>query len=89
MWGPGKECAPPWLPRVVRGNQVMLSPMDCLSSVHGDISFSTWLLSSIPPSFLALSSRQLLLLLSSTSFSSHVESGIELIHRTVRVIRGD
>ncbi|GFO16331.1 ribonuclease hi [Plakobranchus ocellatus] len=52
---------------------------------RGDISFSTWLLSSIPTSFPALSSRLLLFLLSSTSFSSHVESGKESTHRTVRV----
>ncbi|GFO48671.1 hypothetical protein PoB_007517600 [Plakobranchus ocellatus] len=29
--GLGKECAPPWLPRVVRGDHGRLSPMDCLS----------------------------------------------------------
>ncbi|GFN99329.1 hypothetical protein PoB_002583500 [Plakobranchus ocellatus] len=56
---------------------------------QGSISFSTWLLSSIPSSFPALSSRLLLLLMSSTSFSSHVESGIESTHRTVRVVRDD
>ncbi|GFO50012.1 protein lmbr1l [Plakobranchus ocellatus] len=29
--GPGEELAPPWLPRVVRGDQGRSSPMDCLS----------------------------------------------------------
>ncbi|GFN84496.1 hypothetical protein PoB_001100200 [Plakobranchus ocellatus] len=89
VWSPRKECAPPWLPRVVRGDQGRVSRMDCLSSGQGDISFSTWLLSSISTSFPALSSLLLLLLLSSTCFSSHVESGIESTHRTVRVVRGD
>ncbi|GFO14565.1 hypothetical protein PoB_004107000 [Plakobranchus ocellatus] len=44
VWGPGIECAPPWLSRVVRGDQGRLSPMNCLLSVKGDISFS-------PPDF--------------------------------------
>ncbi|GFO25732.1 hypothetical protein PoB_005223700 [Plakobranchus ocellatus] len=146
VWSPGKECATPWLPRVVRGDHGRLSSINCLSSVQGDISFSppgfvfyplflscaivpstspftvlyfflfpsgvwdridppfcacrkkqlkqgvahelplsgTWATSlslylalpSILSSFHALSSRLLLLLLSSSSFSSHVESGI-------------
>ncbi|GFO19513.1 hypothetical protein PoB_004601800 [Plakobranchus ocellatus] len=29
--GTGEELAPPWLPRVVRGDQGRLSPMDCPS----------------------------------------------------------
>ncbi|GFN92582.1 urease subunit alpha [Plakobranchus ocellatus] len=51
-WDPGKECAPTRLPRVLRGDQGRLSPMDCLSSGQGDISFSTRLVSS-NPSFLS------------------------------------
>ncbi|GFN80250.1 RNA-directed DNA polymerase from mobile element jockey [Plakobranchus ocellatus] len=78
VWDPGKECAPPWLP-------VDACELRLVSRLHGDISFS-------PPGFVfyphflpcAIIPTTSLLLFS-TSFSSHVESGIQLTHRTVRV----
>ncbi|GFO41347.1 hypothetical protein PoB_006785200 [Plakobranchus ocellatus] len=80
VWDLRKECAPSFLPPVGKGDQDRLSPIICFSSVHRQHA-----LSSIPTSFPALSSRLLLLLLSSISFSSHMKSGIELTHHTVQV----